>query len=124
MSYEVADEAHIPTDAPSAAVIPSEATDTEAIDVRDRISTIEISAALLADLLHMPPQMRINEVSLNPGGRSVSVWVSHPSLPKVEDGDEIPVLMPIFTYEARPVDDPTLLAADWGPDLGVHRTRL
>ena len=102
---------------------PIELVDTT-IDVRDRIATVEISAPLLAELIHMPAHMRITEISLHGSGRAATVSVSSPSLPEVGDGGEIPVLMPVFTYESRPPDAPTLLAADWGPDLGVHRTRL
>ncbi len=96
----------------------------QTIDVRQRLAMIEISTPLLAELIHMPPHMRIADIRLNADGRSASVRVSHPSLPEVSDGGEIPVLMPVFTYEDRPAAAPTLLAADWGSDLGVHRTRL
>ncbi len=99
------------------------ASDTT-IDARHRISMVEISTPLLADLIHMPPHMRIEDIRLNADGRSASVRVSHPSLPEVEDGHLVPMLEPVYTYENRPPDEPTLLAADWGLDLGVHRTRL
>lgn len=99
-------------------------TNTEAVDVRHRMAMVEISTPLLAELIHMPPHMQIADIRMNADGRSASVRVFHPSLPEVQDGGEIPVLMPVFTYDDRPEAAPTLLAADWGPDLGVHRTRL
>ena len=105
-------------------VVDGEVTNIEAVDVRQRLAMIEISTPLLAELIHMPPHMKIEDVRLNADGRSASVRVSHPNLPVVSDGGEIPALMPVYTYEERPHFQPTLLAADWGPDLGVHRTRL
>lgn len=96
----------------------------EGVDVRDRIARIEISTPLLAELIHMPPHMLITDIRLHNGARLASIEVSHPSLPIIGDGDEIPVLMPVFTYDSRPKDEPTLLAADWGSDLGVVRFRL
>jgi hypothetical protein len=62
-----------------------------------RAAYVPIAPSLFAELLHMPPAMKITGIALDPMTGDIHLFVDDPSFPPVPEGARIPRFRPTVT---------------------------